>query len=127
MFFFPSATSRPLTLKFEALYLHPETQVLRVTVTLPRVATEAKGAQSRQRDEAADVQGRQVVSTHVEHLQRHVLRKGIRVDLAKTGVVRQPEHHQGRQRSESPVLDLQQGVKRQVQVGKFAQVPECGL
>ncbi len=116
-----------LTLELEALYLHPEAEVLRVTVAAPGVTAEPQRPQSRQGDQAADVEGRQVVPAHIQHLQSHVLREGIRVDLPQTRVIRQPEHHQGRQGPESPVLDLQQGVERQVQVGEFSQIPEGGL
>lgn len=116
-----------LTLELVALYLHPEAEVLRVAVAPPGVPAEPQRAQRRQRDQAADVQARQVVPAHIQHLQSQVLRKGVRVDLPQARVICQSEHHQRRQGPERPVLDLQQGVEGQVQVGELAQVPERGL
>jgi len=115
------------TLELEAFQVNPQAEVLVVAFAAPRVPTDPHGAQGWQRDQGGDVEDSQVVPAHIQYLQSNVLREGVRVDLTQTRIIRQPEHYQRRQRPESPVLDLQQGVERQVQIGEFPQVPESGL
>ena len=114
-------------MKLEALHVDPEAQVLVVALAAPGVAAEAQRAERRQRDQRRDVERRQVVAAHVQHLQRRALGEGVGVDLGEALVVRHAQHHHAAQRAERAVLDARQRVERQVQVGQLAQVAERRL
>ncbi len=107
------------TLELEALQVDPQTQVLVVALTAPRVPAEPHRAQGGQSDQGGDVKDRQVVPTNIKHLEGCVFGKGVLVNLRESRVVSHPQHHQARQGAERPVLDPAQGVEGEVQVGQL--------
>ena len=115
------------TLELEALQVDPQTQVFVVALAAPRVPTEPHWAQSWQHHQRADVQHRQVVPTHIQHLEGQVFREGVLVNYREPRVVGHPEHDQTGQRAKGPVLDVAQRVEGEVQVSQLPQVPKGGL
>jgi len=107
------------TLELEALQVDPQTQVLVVALAAPRVPAEPHRAQRGQRDQGGDVDDRQVVPTHVQHLEGRGFYKRVLVDLREPRVVGHPQHHQAHQGPECPVLDPDQGVEGEVQVDQL--------
>lgn len=115
------------TLELEALQVDPQTQVFVVALAAPGVPAEPQRAQSWQRHQRADVQDRQIVPTHVQHLKGPVFREGVLVNFRESRVVGHPEHDQTGQGAKGPVLDATQGVEGEIQVGQLLQIPKGGL
>lgn len=114
-------------MKLEGLQVDPQAEVLVLALAAPRVPAESHRAQGWQRQQGCDVEHRQVVPAHIQHLEVLVFRKSVRMDLWESGIVGHPQHNQAGQGPERPVLDPGQGVEREVQVGQFTQIPKRGF
>lgn len=115
------------TLELEAFQVDPQTQVFVIAPAAPRVPAEPHWAQSWQRHQRGNVQDRQIVPTHIQHLEGRVFREGVLVHFRESRVVGHPKHDQTGQRAKGPVLDAAQGVEGEVQIGQLPQIPKGGL
>lgn len=107
--------------------MDPKAEILIIALAGPRVSAESQGAKDRQRDKGGDVEHRQIVPAHIQDLESCVFHEGFWVNLREPRVVRHPQHHQSCQRTERPIGDAGQSVKREVKVCQLPEIPERRL